>query len=188
MTLLTIISPYKRIYIMELTLRQARNLESRLRNLAIDNQVIEIRAYDSAVARTDIEAGVSALDKEVDDKLELNDIRHDIKNLINITNMSCGVSELLNGRDLLYARRDILNTLGSSDDVDRQVNHIGNSSMATRMASVYTGELEEWVEQDLSDIDNQLNEISRKLNELNNSVTIKLDDPDVECLKESKVL
>lgn len=173
---------------MEFTLRQARNLESRLRNLSIDNQIIEIRAYDSEVARTDIEEGVKALDSEIDNKLELNDIRHHIKNEINVKNMECGVSTLLNVRDLLYAKRDILNTLGTSDSVERQVEHISGSPKASRQASVYTEELESGVELDLSDIDAQLNDISRQLNDLNNSVTISLSDGDIITLQENNLI
>lgn len=173
---------------MEFTLRQARNLESRLRNLAIDNQIIEVRAYDSAVARADIMEGVEALGSEIDSKLELNDIRHEIKKLINVENMNCGVSELLNQRDCLYAKRDILNTLGSSDSVERQVAHISSSPKPMRMASVYDEALEESVEQDLSDIDHELNEISRELNEKNNNITITLSDEDIAILKENGVL
>lgn len=168
---------------MEFTLRQARNLESRLRNLSIENQIVDIRAYDSEVARTDIEEGVKALDAEIDVKLELNEIRHHIKNEINIKNMECGVSFLLNSRDLLYSKRDILNTLSTSDDVDRQVEHISKSPKASRKASVYTKLLEEGVALDLADIDAQLNEISKTLNELNNSVVISLSDEDTETLK-----
>ncbi|CAL9983021.1 hypothetical protein VPHD148_0255 [Vibrio phage D148] len=173
---------------MEFTLRQARNLESRLRNLSIDNQVIEVRAYDSAVARADILSGVDTLGKEIDSKLELNDIRHEIKRLINIENMNCGVAERLNSRDCLYAKRDILNTLGSSDNVERQVSHISSSPKPMRMASVYNEELEESVEQDLADIDHELNEISRELNELNSTRTINLSDDDIATLTENGIL
>lgn len=173
---------------MEFTLRQARNLESRLRNLAIDNQTIEVRAYDSAVARADLTEGVKALGSEIDSKLELNSIRHHIKNEINVSNMECGVSALLNQRDELYSKRDILNTLGTSDNVERQVAHIRENPKAMRMVSVYTEELEDGVSTDLSDIDHQLNEISRELNELNNSITITLDDEDILILKENNVL
>ena len=172
---------------MNYTLRQARNLESRLRNLTIDNQIIEVRAYDSAVARADIESGVSALTVEIDNKIDLNGIRHTIKNLINIENMSCGVSNLLNERDELYARRDILNTLGSSDSSERQISHIGLNPKPTRIVSVYTEEVEEDADRDLSDIDHELNEISRKLNDLNNSVTITLQEEDVAILKDNNI-
>ena len=174
---------------MEFTLRQARNLESRLRNLAIDNQIIEIRSYDSEVARQDIEAGVERLDYEIETKIALNEIRHTIKNLINQVNMDCGVSSLLNKRDELYAKRDILNTLGSSDTVERQLEHISNSAMKpARIVCVYTEEIEDGVDRDLADIDHNLNEISRELNELNNSRVITLCDEDVEELKAFGVL
>ena len=169
---------------MDFTLRQARNLENRLRNISIDGQVIEVRAYDSEVSRSDIEAGVKKLDEAIDNSLEINEIRHEIKNNINMANMECGVSSLLNTRDMLYAKRDILNTLGQSDDVERQISHISNSPKAVRMACVYTEGMEDQVSEDLADIDHQLNEISKELHTLNNSVTVTLSEDDVELLKE----
>lgn len=173
---------------MELTLRQARNLEIRLRNLSIDNQIIEVRAYDSAVARADILEGVEDLGSEINSKLELNDVRHEIKRLINVKNMECGVSDLLNQRDCLYSKRDILNTLGPSDNVERQISHIRSSPKPRRMVSVYNEELEDSVEQDLADIDHELNEISRELNDKNVTLTIKMSEEDVAILKENGVL
>lgn len=173
---------------MDYTLRQARGLESRLRNLSIDNQIIEVRAYDGAVALIDMQAGVVSLDSEIADKVEINDIRHDIKNMINVMNMECGVSELLNQRDMLYAKRDILNTLGASDDIDRQLDYIKENPKALRIVSVYTESMEEDMLDTLACIDVELNEISRKLNELNNSVVVSIDDEDIEFLKERGVL
>lgn len=173
---------------MEFTLRQARNLESRLRNLSVNDQIIEVRAYDSAVALADILEGVDALSLEIDRKLELNEIRHEIKNLINVKNMECGVSQLLNQRDCLYAKRDILRTLGHSDSVERQVVHISSNPKPYRMASVYTEELEESVDVDLSTIEEELESISSKLNDKNNSETIELSNEDVELLTDNGIL
>ena len=183
-----IVLHYKKDFIMDYTLRQARGLESRLRNLSIDNQIIEVRAYDGAVALIDMQAGVVSLDSEIADKVEINDIRHDIKNMINVMNMECGVSELLNQRDMLYAKRDILNTLGASDDIDRQLDYIKENPKALRIVSVYTESMEEDMLDTLACIDVELNEISRKLNELNNSVVVSIDDEDIEFLKERGVL
>lgn len=174
---------------MTFTLRQARCLESRLRNLSIDGCVIDIRAYDSSVALSDITQGIDNLADDIDNKIDLNAIRHVIKNLINLENMKCGVSELLNQRDELHSRRDILNTLSECDSIERQLAHVKDNPKATRTVCVYSEDLkEDMVSPSLIDIDTELNEISRQLNALNNSVTIEIGEDDINILKDFGVL
>ena len=167
----------------ELNLRQARNLEARLRNQSINNQVIEIRAYDIEVARKDLSQGVAALGEEIDNKLELNSIRHKIKHKLNTSNMEHGVSELLNTRDRLYSERDILNTLKESDDYERQLRYIKEHPKDRRIVSVYTPDIERIVQDDLDDISESLREIALKLKDINESVTIDIEEEDCEVLK-----
>ena len=173
---------------MEFTLRQARSLESRLRSLTIENQVLSVRAYDGDVARTDILEGIEALKNEIDSKINLNAIRHLIKHLINGRNMECGISKLLNTRDELYSNRDLLNTLSDADDVERQVEYAIAHPAKSRMVCVVVEDIAEEVALDLTDIDYELNEISRELNELNNSITISLDDGDTIFLQENNLI
>lgn len=159
---------------MEFTLRQARNLESRLRNLSIENQIISVRAYDSEVALMDIDSGIMSLEDDIDTKVRTNRIRHTIKHMINVSNMECGVSELLNSRDSLYSERDLLSTIGESDDKERQLSYIKDNPTSSHMACVVSKDIESYVENRISEIDIELRNISHELNILNSSVTIDL--------------
>lgn len=160
---------------MAFTLRQARNLENRLRNLKIDDQIIEVRAYDVEAAREDIEEGKRSLRGEIDHKIRLNTIRHQIKHAINDKNMECGVSAMLNERDALYEEKRILGTLGREDTTDRQIAIIEAGDDDYHKVSVVRVDMVDDAEDRLFDIDDRLSEIQQELNHLNNTVTIDFD-------------
>lgn len=169
---------------MDFTLRQARKLEAGLRNLVVENQIVSVRAYDQDVARDDVDKLVKDLSEEISDKIELNEIRHTIKLLINVKNMECGITELLNTRDSLHTRRDLLNTIGDSDDLERQIEYIRVNPSASRMVNMVTEEIADRIDDELLDIDADLDYISKKLNDLNSTIIITLGDGEVTFLQE----
>jgi hypothetical protein len=174
---------------MKLTLRAARNLEGKLRGLDIAGRLVKIRAYDAEVAYNDMTSAQDNLGREIGLKVDLTEIRFEIKNMINEANMECGVSDLLNTRDMLNAKRDLLNGLDTSDSLTRQINLIKSSEPEdSKIANVYGKDLEQEVDDMLIEIEDELNEISKKLQLLNNSVTIELDNETVELLTEQGVL
>lgn len=173
---------------MELTLRQARNVEHRLQNLTIEGETIKVRAYDGTVARTDMESGVSALEQEIGLKLELNDIRHAIKKSINEANMSNGISTLLNLRDSLYCQRDLIASLDEHDDIDRQLSLIDQSPSEYKLVSVYTKELYEHMSEELFNVNRQIAEVSSSISDLNNISSITIDESDAIILQENGII
>ena len=173
---------------MELTLRQARNLETRLRNLQIKGQLIEVRAYDSSIALKDLSEGISELGKEIDLKIELNAIRHRIKHALNVRNMECGVSATLNKRDSLFSKRELFTSLGSSDSANRQIKFIEENPKDHRMVSAYVNELEYSVQSDIKEINEELAVIAASLADMNNNVTIEISEEDAELLKGARLL
>lgn len=173
---------------MELTLKQARNLEKELRSKGLNKQVIKVRAYDPVIAEQDLRNGVVDLRDQINDVMQLNDIRFDIKNSINEKNMECGVSKLLNDQDAWFQCASILNVLGEADSVERQVTAIKNNLSQTAMVSTFTEDLSEEVNDIKAEISASLSGIRDKLNELNNTVKIELSAEDVGFLKLKGIL
>lgn len=173
---------------MKFTLRQARSLETRLKGLTIANQVIMVRSYDGDVAREDILKGAEDLIDEIDIKLDINEIRHLIKSLINKANMECGVSTLLNRRDSLYSKLALLDSVGPPDSLDRQIKYIKESSTPTHLACVLSEEQHSKVRSLDEEAREHLRQTAIELAELNSTVCIELDDEDVEILKVYKAI
>ena len=173
---------------MKFTLRQARNLEIRLRNLEITQHTVQVRAYDGEVAEQDLRKGYADLQQEIYLKIDISDIRHCVKSFINVANMECGVSTLLNQRDSIYARLSLIGNINSSDTIERQLEYMDANPAPTRMACAVGEELLEIVKEIKEDARKELDEISGKLLELNNSVEIELSDEDVDILVEFGVL
>ena len=168
---------------MELTLKQARTLEASLRDLPVGNTTVTVRAYDTEVAHADIQAGIANLDNSLSDAIILNEIRHNIKHMINVANMECGVSGLLNYRDELYSKRELLNKLGKHVTVVRQLDFIRENPSESRLVCVYTEGNKEEVDVDHVGIQNELQGVYGEINDLNNSVTVTLSEEDVDFLK-----
>lgn len=160
---------------MKLTLRQARNLESRLKSTKIEHQIIEVRAYDVDAAREDIEEGKRNLRGEIEHKIKINEIRHEIKREINNINMQCGVAGLLNERDYLYEDKRLLSTLGHADTTDRQIAFIEDQDSDYRKVCVVREDMVDSASAELEYIDTRLGEIQEELNHLNNNVTFEYD-------------
>lgn len=174
---------------MEFTLQQARRLEERLKNLRIEDQFVEVRAYDEDIARKDIDLGVEDLLDEIEYKLYVNKIRYKIKHMINVMNMECGVSNLLCKREGLYEDAKILETLNESwDDTDRQVHYIKDNPDEVRKVSVVRKDIVLDVQGKLEAIRIELIEIKDTLLKLNRSVTITLSDDDAIFLQENDLL
>ena len=159
----------------EITLRQARNLEAKLRNLKIEGQIVEIRAYDRDAAEEDINEGKQLLRGDIQHKVKLNDIRHDIKMAINVKNMECGISQMLNYRDALYEEKALLESIGRPDTTERQLKHIETVDSDYVRVNVVRQDMVDDAQDRLDGIQVELSEIQHSLNELNNSVTIPLD-------------
>lgn len=171
---------------MDFTLRQARQLETRLRNLTLEHQIIEVRAYDLDMAREDIEAGVDDLTDEIAYKLKLNEIRHHIKNLINHKNMECGVSDILNSRERITESEKVLDTLGPEDHTTRQLDSIKSSEDDTRKVSVVRG-MHTYAASNILD-DSELRRLQDELNNLNNTITITLNSDHTIYLQENGII
>lgn len=167
---------------MKFTLRQARALESRLRNVHLINPVIPVRSYSKASALDDILEGTAALESDVECKLRTTEIRHSIRHMINVKNMECGVSELLNTRDMLNAKRDLLNTLIAPDDAKRQVDAM-DTNAAISMANIVSEDVSASVGADLDSIGLEMQDISSKLATLNSSVCVELGLEDTVFLQ-----
>lgn len=173
---------------LELTLKQARSLEIELRELKLPPQVTNIRAYDIDLASMDLLSEVQIFNDRLEVLKRLNVIRHHIKGDLNEANMDCGVSCLLNERDELYARRDLLKGLGLSDSAERQLTSIDPTKDVTKLACVYTNEQEELVKEELKNIQLELQNIYSQINDLNNKVTIFLDEDDSRYLIEQGIV
>ncbi len=168
---------------MNITLRNARRIESSLSNLSIENQVVTVRAYDVSIAKSDMEEGLRSLDDNVDTKLELIRIRHSIKHAINIANMESGVSKLLNTRDMLYANKALYETLGRTDTMERQLDRIEKEPQDSCRVSVVFPNVEAEIAQDIAECDEELHAIGVQLSDINNNHTIEVSEKDIETLR-----
>ena len=173
---------------MEISLRRARRLEMALRGTAVAGQEAMIRAYDTTIARADIEKAVDSLQGHIEDALELNEIRYHIRHQINVKNIECGISAILNNKDLLYDEKRILESIAAPDDTEVQLRYIeAYPGTPVHMVAVRSTHYDYVVSQ-LRDITRQQDEISDKLYQLNNDTFIQLEDKDVELLRTKGLL
>lgn len=169
---------------MELALKQARRLDIALRNLTIEGQTTEVRKYDRQTIVSDLDAGGESLSRNIQDVLILNDIRYQIRHLINYANMESGVSELLNERDRLTRDLEIYGKLGRVDSTEDQLRFIGSNfgTDTVRLSVIRQGHRDN-IDQEVATAKHRLEEISAELNQLNETAVIELGDDDVAMLK-----
>jgi hypothetical protein len=175
-------------FIMDISLRRARRLEMALRNITVPNQSVQVRAYDIEVAKLDLEAGVTAVQYSIEDTLDLNDIRFDIRNKINRKNVVCGISDMLNLRDSLHEQRRILESIKAPDDSEVQLKYLRKMNSHTVSLTVIRQEHLEYVKDILRGISRQLDDISDDLNQLNSAEMIPLSDEDLKLLSDKGLI
>lgn len=167
---------------MRFTLRQARKLENSIQNVAIHGAITDIRAYDEEIAEADIEFGVDAFEREVRHVVYINEIRHAIRNLINVKNMECGVSDLLNKREALFAELNLLDAIGPADDTERLLRCVVNKPAESKKMSMVRQDMVDWKEDRIDAINENLDDIKSELIRINNSVTIELSEDHYQYL------
>lgn len=173
---------------MDISLRRARRLEMSLRGLSVRGQTALVRIYDDSVASADLNKAVDAMQSNIDEALVLNELRYHIRNQINIKNLECGISELLNNKDCLYDEKRILESMVAPDDTAAQLKYVRQLSGANIQLVAVRQNHYDFVIEQLHDITRRLDEISDSLATLNNDTHITLDEEDVNLLKANGLL
>ena len=113
---------------MNISLRRARRLEMALRGVSVSGQVASIRTYDTGIARKDLDSAIDALQGNIEDAVELNEIRYHIRHQINLKNVECGISALLNNKDLLHDEKEHYDyVVGQLRDITQKLNEISDT-------------------------------------------------------------
>tara|TARA_R110002073_G_scaffold309699_3_gene480138 strand:- start:759 stop:1244 length:486 start_codon:yes stop_codon:yes gene_type:complete len=159
-----------------------------LRGVSVSGQVASIRTYDTGIARKDLDSAIDALQGNIEDAVELNEIRYHIRHQINLKNVECGISALLNNKDLLHDEKRILESIVAPDDTEVQLRYLRQIPGDTVQMVVVRKEHYDYVVGQLRDITQKLNEISDTLYQLNNDVSIELDEEDIELLRSKGLL
>lgn len=168
---------------MEISLRRARRLEMALRGISVSGQTAMIRTYDTQIARDDLTKAVDALQSNIEEAIELNEIRYFIINQINTKNKECGISDLLNNKDLLHDEKAILENVMAPDDTEVQLNYLSKFTGKTISMVTVRKEHFNYIVDRLHSINRDLSDISDELYRLNNDTFIQLDEDDTELLK-----
>lgn len=187
---------------MNLNLRKARKLESRITNFAAPETVVTIRVNsENEDVLAELTSRRDAFTKWMADAERLLSLRYDIRAKIGRENSISGIDDLITKRQRLKDQYAMLApfveyvSVSTDEIVIDQLKNERESEgtmYSRKSASVnvnyFTNEMVEFVKETREGIKSQIEEIDEEILALNNKRTIELSESDVELLKEHKLL
>jgi hypothetical protein len=191
---------------MELNLRKARKLESKIQNYIESMEprsAVKVRALASSEERANaLKSGRTLYLGDLDTRFALIKIRFAIRNLISEANHKLGINSLINHRELLTAllakNTSGVDTLNSAEVEDlastKKRSLEGGESRAygetsvTLTVPVSSEEDANNFKKDASDLKKQLEDVEDTLSQKNLGGTIKLDSDYVSLLQSAGLL
>lgn len=103
---------------MEINLRKARKLESKISNLSskmdLELSLSILASSSDEEALTDLAAAKARLSEQIQNVLKLVEVRYSIRSKIEQTNAAVGVSQLMNLREQVQAKLACYNTINDA--------------------------------------------------------------------------
>ena len=185
---------------MQITLRKAHKLVSRI-HASVSGSSVEIRLKDTdEVIQEQISAAQTEFTKNIDEALELVEVKFAIRSRIAEANATGGVSKVLTDLEALKAKRSVLDNmrlpkarsatlLFDEIELKREApTDVYSTPKATASFGIATEAHHEKVEVELKKLEKSIESMNDQREGLNNTVTITLTESEVQLLQAADLI
>lgn len=193
---------------MELNLRKARKLEAKIKTFLdqtnLEHQVAVRIKGDAVEAAAKIQAATDKLAADLDLHTKLNELRFAIRKGIADVNQHVGINALMNQREHLQAKLQLLGKLAESEvahganelqdllkntatSIEQGTNHYGQSLVHV-ITSAVTKDVKDSVKSGIASLKKDLEDLEDELAQKNIGAKIIVEDSSVNLLKSAGLL